>query len=272
VQRQYVHLDNGTIAYYDSAPREADKKVLLLAHAFPLAASMWEPQFKALPAGWRFIAPDMRGFGGSTIEHEPESPSMDDYAADIIDLLKELGVQAAVVGGCSMGGYIAFAVARKAPQMLRGLVLADTRASADTLEGRANRKSLLAVLEREGASGVGREMMPKLLGKTSAEERPDVESNIRRLIKQQSPQAIRGAALRMMERPDSFATLENLNVPVLVIVGEEDTLTPVDDSRKMVAALSGTAELVVVPRAGHLANVEAPDAFNSALTAFLSRL
>jgi pimeloyl-ACP methyl ester carboxylesterase len=166
---------------------------------------------------------------------------------------------------------VTFALARKAPQMIRGLVLADTRANADTLEGRANRKSLLAVLEREGPSGVAREMMPKLIGKTSSEERPEIESNIRRLIKQQSAQAIRGAALRMMDRPDSFPTLETLRVPALVIVGEEDTLTPVDESRKMVDALP-TAELVVVPRAGHLANVEAPDAFNTALAAFLSRL
>ena len=271
MHRQYLHVDSRTLAYYDSAPREQGAKTLMLAHAFPLAASMWEPQLKAIPAGWRVITPDLRGFGGSTIDHEPESPSMDEYATDIVDLLRELGVSSAVVGGCSMGGYVTFALARKAPQIIRGLVLADTRAGADTLEGRANRKSLLAVLEREGASGVAREMMPKLIGKTSAEERPEIESNIRRMIKQQSPQAIRGAALRMMDRPDSFPMLESLNVPALVIVGEEDTLTPVDESRKMVEALP-MAELVVVPRAGHLANVEAPDAFNTALATFLSRL
>jgi pimeloyl-ACP methyl ester carboxylesterase len=271
VQRQYVHVDTRTLAYYDSAPREQGAKTLVLAHAFPLAGSMWEQQFKAVPAGWRLITPDLRGFGGSTMDHEPESPSMDEYAGDIVDLLKELGIASAVVGGCSMGGYVMFALARKAPQIISGLVLADTRANADTLEGRANRKSLLAVLEREGASGVAREMMPKLIGKTSSEERPEIESNIRRLIKQQSAPAIRGAVLRMMDRPNSFPTLETLKVPALVIVGEEDTLTPVDESRKMVDALP-TAELVVVPRAGHLANLEAPDAFNSALAAFLSRL
>jgi pimeloyl-ACP methyl ester carboxylesterase len=271
VQRQYVHVDTRTLAYHDSAPREPDARTLLLLHAFPLAGSMWEAQFKAVPAGWRFIAPDFRGFGGSTIDQEPESPSMDEYATDIIDLMTELGIQQAVVGGCSMGGYATFAVARKAPQRIRGVVLADTRGGADTLEGRANRKSLLAVLEREGSSGVARDMLPKLLGKTSLEERTDIEANLRRLIKQQSPQAIRGAVLRMMDRPDSFPTLKALQVPALIVVGDEDTLTPVADSQKMADAMA-TAEVVVIPRAGHLANIEAPDAFNTALAAFLSRL
>lgn len=271
MQRQYLHLDNRTLAYYDSSPGDRGANTLLLAHAFPLAGSMWEPQFKAAPAGWRLIAPDLRGFGGSTMDEEPESPSMDDYAGDIIDLLRELGIQSAVVGGCSMGGYVTFAVARQAPRMLRGLVLANTRAGADSLQGRANRKGLLAVLDREGAPGVAREMTSKLIGKTSAEERPDVESNVRMLIKQQSAPAIRGAALRMMDRPDSFATLKQITVPALVITGAEDALIPVEESQKMADVLP-MAELVVVRRAGHLANVEDPEAFNTALTSFLSRL
>jgi pimeloyl-ACP methyl ester carboxylesterase len=271
VQRQYLHLDGRTLAYYDSAPGDRGAKTLLLAHAFPLAATMWEPQFKALPADWRLITPDLRGFGGSTMDHEPETPSMDDYAGDVIDLLRELGVPSAVVGGCSMGGYVTFAVARLAPRMVRGLVLANTRAGADSLQGRTNRKNLLAVLDREGAPGVAREMMAKLIGKTSADERPGVESNVRRTIKQQSPQAIRAAAQRMMDRSDSFATLKQMTVPALVITGAEDTLIPVEESQKMADALP-TAELVVVPHAGHLANIEAPDEFNAALISFLSRL
>ena len=114
-------------------------------------------------------------------------------------------------------------------------------------------------------------MMPKLLGKTSFESRPDVEPLVRRLIKQQSPAAIRGAILRMMDRPDSFATLQGLAVPTLIVAGDEDSLTPVEDSRKMHAA-NPKAELVIVPRAGHLSNLEAPDAFNEAVSGFLGRL
>jgi len=271
MHRQYLHGDTRTIAYYDSAPGETSAKVMMLLHAFPLASTMWEQQFKAVPSGWRLLAPDLRGFGGSTIEQESESPSMDDYAADVLHLLQELSIPSAVVGGCSMGGYATFAVLRNAPQVVRAAVLADTRAGADNSEGRENRRTLLAHLDREGPAGVAREMMPKLLGRTTLIERPEIESNIRLLIKQQTPAAIRGATMRMMHRPDSTATLQSLNVPTLIVVGEEDTLTPVAESQKM-AEVIATAELVVIPGAGHLSNIEQPQAFNTALNGFLSRL
>jgi pimeloyl-ACP methyl ester carboxylesterase len=271
VHRQYLHVDNRTIAYYDSAPSEKAAPVAVLVHGFPLAGSMWEPQFKAVPSGWRLIAPDLRGFGASTLERESDSPSMDDYAKDVIDLMRELGIATAVVGGCSMGGYVTFAILRKAPALVRALVLVDTRAGADSPEGRANRRSMLATLEREGASGVAREMMPKLVGKTSTEERSDVESNLRRLIKQQSSAAIRGAVLRLMDRPDSFVTIQSITQPTLIIVGDEDTLTPPAEAQKMADAIQ-SAELVVIPRAGHMSNLERPEAFNAALGSFLSRL
>jgi pimeloyl-ACP methyl ester carboxylesterase len=271
MHRQYVHAGNRTIAYYDSAPGNTSAKVAVLLHAFPLAASMWEPQFKAVPAGWRLIAPDLRGFGGSTLDHEPDSPSMDDYARDVAVLLSELGVTSAVMAGCSMGGYAVFAVLRNAPRLVRGLVLVDTRAGADNLEGRANRRSMLAKVDREGASGVAQEMTGKLIGHTTAEERPDIESSVRRLIKQQEAAALRGAILRMMDRPDSFPTLKTVTVPTLIVVGQEDTITPVAEAQKLAEAVPN-AELVIVPRAGHLANLEQPQAFNAAFSNFLSRL
>jgi len=271
MHRQYLHVGDRTIAYYDSATSAAGEKVVVLVHAFPLSGLMWEPQFKSVPDGWRFIAPDMRGFGGSTIDPEPESVSMDDYAADVIDLLRELAVPSVVLGGCSMGGYVSFALLRAAPGLVRGLILADTRAVADTSEGRANRRTTLAVLEREGAPGIAREMLPKLLGRTTLEGSPTVESYLRRVIKQQSTHAIRGAVLRMMHRPDSTPVLQGLSLPTLVIVGEEDTLTPLADAER-ICALIPNAELAVIPRAGHLPNLERPEQFNVAMTSFLSRL
>jgi 3-oxoadipate enol-lactonase len=189
----------------------------------------------------------------------------------VIDLLRELGIESPVIGGLSMGGYVTFAVLRRLPALARAVVLADTRASADTLEGRANRRSMLALVDREGPSGVARDMMPKLLGATSRDSRPDVEPLVRRLIKQQSPQAIRAAIVRMMDRPDSFATLQSVTAPTLIVTGEEDALTPVDDARKMHAS-QPKAELVIIPAAGHLANLEAPAAFNAALAGFLARV
>jgi pimeloyl-ACP methyl ester carboxylesterase len=268
MHRQYVHLGSRTISYFDSAPADDRANALVLVHAFPLGAGMWEPQLKAVPPDWRLIAPDLRGFGGSTIAEPDESPSMDDYAADIVDLLRTLNIHSAVVGGCSMGGYTVMAVARLAPELLRALVLIDTRPTADTSEGRANRRGMLALLEREGPTGVARDMIPKLLGRTTLEERPDIEPFVRRLIKQQSGTAIRAGIHRMMARPDSSAVLEQLSVPMLVMVGEEDVLTPPDDARKMFA-LNRNARIVVLPRAGHLPNLETPAAFNEALNGFL---
>ena len=130
---------------------------------------------------------------------------------------------------------------------------------------------MLALLEREGPSGIARDMMPKLLGQTTREARPTVEPLVRRLIKQQPPPAIRGAIHRMMERPDSFDVLQSLTIPATIIVGEEDVLTPVADARKMHAAAPGSA-LVLMPEAGHLANLERPDLFNDIVRGFLDRL
>ncbi len=136
--RQYLQLGPRTLAYLDSDPEAADKPVLVLVHAFPLGAQMWEPQLKGAFWGWRVLAPDLRGFGGSTDEREDGvAPSIDDYADDVAGLVREVIGAPVVLGGLSMGGYAALAVMRRTPALVRGLILADTRASADSLEGRA---------------------------------------------------------------------------------------------------------------------------------------
>lgn len=269
--RQYCHIGNKTIAYLDSAPKQKDLRALVLLHAFPIGANLWEPQLRAIPKGWRLITPDLRGFGGSTELDSISSASMSDYAEDVVDLLQELGVTRAVIGGCSMGGYATLALLQAHPEMFDGLVLVNTRAGADSPEARANRRNMLAVVDREGASGVARDMMPKLLGNTTRESNSSIEPFVRRLIKQQSPTAIRTAIHRMMLRPDSTPLLARVSVPTLVITGAEDEMIPVDESRRMASAVKG-ATLVIIPGAGHLSNLEQPDAFNDALNTFLTAL
>ena len=271
MSRQYCHIGSRTIAYLDSAPGNNDLRALVLLHAFPIGANLWEPQMRSIPEGWRLITPDLRGFGGSTELDSLGALSMADYGDDIVDLLEQLGVKRAVIGGCSMGGYATLALFQSRPDLFDGLVLPNTRAGADSPEARANRRNMLALVDREGPSGVARDMMPKLIGATTRETNPSIEANVRRLIKQQSPVAVRCAIHRMMHRPDSTPLLAQVSVPALVITGAEDEMIPVDESRRMAAAITG-ATLVIVPGAGHLANMEQPDAFNNALNTFLSTL
>jgi pimeloyl-ACP methyl ester carboxylesterase len=273
VVRQYLQLGSRTLAYLDSHPDGSDRPLLVLVHAFPLGAQMWEPQFRGAFSGWRLLAPDLRGFGGSTDERaEGVEARIDDYAEDIAALVREVGGgRAAVLCGLSMGGYACLAVMRRTPGVARALILADSRAGADSLEGRAARKAMLTLLEHEGPQGVARDMMPKLLGATTREQNPGVEETVRLLIKRQSAAAIRDAIHRMMERPDSRPLLPSLTLPVLVVVGEEDVLTPPAESEAMAAAIPN-ASLVTIAGAGHLSNLERAQAFEASVESFLDGL
>jgi 3-oxoadipate enol-lactonase len=272
VVRQYLQLGSRTLAYLDNDPGATAKPVLVLVHAFPLGAQMWEPQFRGAFHGWRILAPDLRGFGGSTDPRADDAePTIDDYAEDVAALVREVAGGPVVLGGLSLGGYVAFAVMRLTPGLVRALILADTRASADSLEVRAARKAMLTVLEHDGPQGVARDMMPRLLGATTREHNPDAEETVRLLIKRQSPSAIRDAVVRMMERPDATPLLATITVPTLVIVGEEDVLTAPAESEALAAALPN-ASLVRISGAGHLSNLEQSMAFEASIEDFLAGL
>jgi pimeloyl-ACP methyl ester carboxylesterase len=242
---------------------------LVLLHAFPLSGAMWEPQLAVAELGWRVIAPHLRGFGVGTAE--PPVTSVDDYAGDVIDLLDALHVEDAVIGGLSMGGYVAFALLRRAPAYVRALILADTRSQADTAEGVEGRRKMLQRLAESpsGPAAVIDEMLPKLLGEATRATRPDVVERVRSIALANPAGAIAGAIRAMMSRPDSTPLLRTLRCPTLIIAGDEDALTPPALSEEMHRAISGST-LVVVPRAGHLSNLEQPEAFNSALARFLT--
>jgi pimeloyl-ACP methyl ester carboxylesterase len=252
----------------DGGGRDARRQdTLLLIHAFPLHAGMWVTQLDAPPPGWRVIAPDLPGFGRT--DPVPNATSLDDYAADVIDLLDALHVGEAVIGGLSMGGYVVLALFRLAPQYFRALLLADTRATADTEQGRAGRARLLERLGREGQAGVADEMLPKLLGPSTMRDRPEVAARVREMILSNAALAIATAARAMRDRADSAPLLPSIHMPVLIAVGEEDPLTPVADSREMQRQIAGS-RLEIIPAAGHLSNLERPDAFNASLVRFLS--
>ena len=259
----------GRLRYLDAPPRGAERPrgVLVLLHAFPLNARMWEGQLALAGSGWRVIAPQFRGFDGGA--GEPPAVSVDDYAGDVIDLLDALEVKQVVVGGLSMGGYVAFALLRLAARYVQGLVLADTRSQADTPEGIAGRTRLLRLLEDGGPPAVADEMLPKLLGDTTRRARPAVVETVRSLALSSPADAIAGAIRALMSRPDSTPLLATIHVPTLIMVGDEDTLTPPAASEEMHRAIAGS-EMVRIPEAGHLSNLEQPEEFNAALAAFLN--
>jgi 3-oxoadipate enol-lactonase len=258
----------GRLRYLDASPRSADRPrgTLLLLHAFPLNARMWERQLALADGGWRVIAPQLRGFDGGA--GDPPAASVDDYAGDIIDLLDGLHLKQVVVGGLSLGGYVAFALLRLASRYVQGLILADTRSQADTPEGVAGRTRMLQLVQDKGPSGVADEMLPKLLGDTTRSSRPAVVDQVRSLVMASSADAIAGAIRALMTRPDSTPLLASIHVPTLIVVGDEDTVTPPAASEEMHRAIAGS-ELVRIPGAGHLSNLEQPDLFNAALAAFL---
>src|SRR4051812_41377573 len=162
---------------------------------------MWNRQLPLAETGWRVIAPQLRGFDDD--DNEAPAASVDDYAGDIIDLLDALHVKQAVVGGLSLGGYVAFALLRLAGRYIQGLILADTRPQADTPDGAAARVRMLQLLEDKGAAAVADEMLPKLLGETTRSARPTIEAHVRSLVLANSTDAIAGAIRALMTRPDS---------------------------------------------------------------------
>jgi pimeloyl-ACP methyl ester carboxylesterase len=239
---------------------------LILLHAFPLNADLWRPQLERVPRGWRFLAPDLRGFGPGV--WPAAAASMDDIAADVAAFMDALEIDNAVIGGLSMGGYVTMALYRAAPERFTAMVLANTKAGPDNEEGRAARDKMAALVRRDGPPAVADQMIPKLLGTTSHHARPYLAPLVRRLIETNTTEGIAGAIHALKERPDSMPTLERSAVPALVITGEEDAIIPVSESEAMARAIS-RVQLVVLHAAGHLSSLEVPGDFSEALGNFL---
>jgi pimeloyl-ACP methyl ester carboxylesterase len=239
---------------------------LVLLHAFPLNRAMWGPQVAALRDRFTVITPDLRGFGESDVPTDPWT--MDDYAKDVLAMLDILGQRRVTLGGCSMGGYVAFRVLAQAPERVSALLLADTRAEPDTDEGRERRRAGIERIQREGAAGFVEEFAANLVGPTTKAQRPGVAAALRQIIGVPEPAGLTAALAAMANRPDSRPALPSITAPALVIVGEEDTLTPPSASEAMARAIPN-ARLSVIPAAGHLANLEAPETFNRMVREFL---
>jgi pimeloyl-ACP methyl ester carboxylesterase len=241
---------------------------LLLVHGYPLDHTLWLAQMDRLSDIAQVIAPDLRGFGQSDA---PDGIcTMVAYADDLAALLDALKIGPVVVCGLSMGGYIALAFWKKYAARVRGLILVDTRAGADAPAARQGRLDMVEQVKPHGAKPAADAMLPRLLAESTRQLRPDVVEFAHAMMLRQPPVGIIGAQLGMAERPDSTPILPTINVPTLAVFGAEDVVTPAEtEGRDLAAAIPG-AKLVVLPDAGHLSNLEQPDAFNTAVREFLA--
>jgi pimeloyl-ACP methyl ester carboxylesterase len=256
------------ILHYDSSGSNAGIPVLFV-HAYPMNGRMWSAQLDALgDAAW-CIAPDLPGFGRSPLERG--EPSMNAYADALDRLVSALALPPFVLCGLSMGGYIAFAYHRKHGAKLRGLVLSDTRAEADTPEGRAGRNAQISTIAAGNLRDVTDALLPKLLGPTTLSRKPDVVAAVQSMLEETNADGTSAALAALAGRADSVETLGKIRLPTLILVGDEDGLTPPPLAERMRDGIRGS-ELVRLEGAGHLSNLEAPDAFNAAIRQFIQRL
>jgi 3-oxoadipate enol-lactonase len=263
VQRLMVHGVNLAVEVHGEGP------ALLFIHGYPLDRTIWGDQISALE-GFRRIAPDLRGMGQS--DAPDLGYSMAIYAADLAALLDALGVDEAILCGHSMGGYIAFEFLRTWRARVRGLILVDTRADADSPESRRARDGAAATARERGAGAIADSMLPKMLAPATLTDRPDVAKQVRGLMAATPVAGMVGALAAMRDRAGSESLLPLLGqIPTLVVVGQADGLTPPDQARAMAELIPGS-RLAIIPGAGHLPSVEQPGATTEILREFLGSI
>lgn len=261
-----IRINDADIAYDDHGVGQP----VLFLHAFPLNRSMWQSQIATLlkEQRYRLVALDWRGFGESEISGELST--MELLADDVAALMDALGMQQAILCGLSLGGYVAFAFLRKYPERVKGLLFADTKPDADTEEGKVNRERIAQLALSEGPGAVAELQVPKLLADETRQQHPEVEAHVRRIAEAATGSGIAAVARGMAQRTDAHDLLAQISVPTLVLVGEQDAVTPPKLAQEYATQIPGS-QFVVIPQAGHLSNLEQPEAFSKALQHFLPR-
>ncbi|HKE56060.1 MAG TPA: alpha/beta fold hydrolase [Pyrinomonadaceae bacterium] len=242
---------------------------VVLLHGYPFDRTLWTDQVARLANRYRFVTPDLRGHGDSDVG--AGVATMDAMAADVAVLMDSLNISHAIIGGLSMGGYVTLAFYRNYPARVKALVLADTRPQADTEEAKQIRAQQVEQVLAKGMSPIVDAMLPKLLAPETVSKRPEVVKRIRDMMFKTKPGGAAAALQGMACRYNQGELLSKINVPTLIVVGSEDAITPVPDSERMHAAISGS-RLVIIENAGHVSNVEQPEQFNQAFSDFLARI
>jgi 3-oxoadipate enol-lactonase len=259
---QHLRSDDAEIAY---EIRGSGAPVVLL-HPFPSNHEFWYPAAAAFDSTYRLILPDLRGHGESEIGEGPAL--MQKHAADIARVLDDAGVGKAVFVGCSIGGYILFEFWRRFRSRVTALALCDTRPQADNAEARSNRLKAAAAVLEQGTEQFLDSMIPKFMGRTTMGARPDLVEGARVMMRQMSPEDISLVQQGMAARPDSVADLKTIDVPTMIVIGEEDVFSTVADGELMRQNIAGS-QMKVIPKAGHYAPWEQPEAVGAILRRFL---
>jgi 3-oxoadipate enol-lactonase len=241
---------------------------VLFIHGFPFDHTLWRHQSAAL-SRWTRIVPDLRGAGKSSVPSGEYSVAR--YATDCIEILDNLAVDQAVICGLSMGGYIAFELARRHAQRIRALILCNTKATADSPDARQDRDTMAGLAQKAGARAVADRLLPKLLARATLEAERQVGDEVRQMMVRQPVAGIVGALQALRDRPDSTPLLAAIQVPVLVIAGDDDQIAPAAGMEEMARAIPN-ARFALIPRAGHVAPLEQPLAVSAAVADFLATL
>lgn len=261
----FIRVDDIQLAYEDTGLGQP----VVLLHGYPFNRSLWTEQVSALSNSYRMITPDLRGLGES--DSRPGPATMNRMGQDVAELLDHLEISRAVVGGLSMGGYVALAFYKQFPSRVRALILADTRAQADTEEGKQTRFQQAEKALAEGMAGIADAMLPKLLTPETVSKRPEVVKRVRDMMLKTKSEGAAGALLGMAERDDQTSLLSQIACPALILVGREDPITPLQDSEKMQREIAGS-RLVVIDHAAHVSNLERTEQFNNEMVQFLNSL
>jgi 3-oxoadipate enol-lactonase len=243
---------------------------ILFIHGFPFDNLMWRHQVAAL-AQWQRIVLDLWGAGFANVPAGTAGYSISDHATGLIQTLDDMDVDKAVVCGQSMGGYITFEMLRAFPERVAAAILCNTKAAADTPEGKRGRDAMAAQAERDGPQGIAAELVPKLLARATRESQPAVVREVTTMIERQPVHGMIATLRALRDRSDSTSLLAQIQVPVLVVAGDDDQITPAEGMQEMAGAIPG-AQFVLIRGAGHLSPLEQPAAVNRAVESFLTQL
>ncbi|MEO8339644.1 MAG: alpha/beta hydrolase [Nitrospirota bacterium] len=264
-----AHVNGITIAYNDRGIGLPIVFLHVFLHVFPLNLTMWEPQENALSSQSQIITIDLRGHG------ESDAPlwryTLEQSAGDVNALLNQLAIQQTLSVGFSMSGYILFAFYQKYVTRAKGIILANTRAQADTEEGKDGRFQMAQTAYNKGSASIADIMLPTLLSPATIQPRPEIVQHARAMIKGNQISGIAGDFMAMAERPGSIPLLKQITCPTQIIIGELDQASS-QSVAKLMADLIPNARLAIIPNAAHLVNLEQPDTFNEIVATFASEL